>query len=77
MQAYKCACILRDLINPYLLRRMKSDVATQLPKKCEQVLFCKLTKIQRKDYETFLSSNEVQSIMEGKRHVLSGTILIK
>jgi DNA excision repair protein ERCC-6 len=35
--AYKCAVILRDLIAPYLLRRRKVDVNTQLPKKKEQV----------------------------------------
>ena len=37
--AYKCACVLRDTINPYLLRRMKSDVgeALALPSKSEQV----------------------------------------
>ena len=46
--AYKCACILRDLISPYLLRRVKADVAQDLPKKDEQVLFCKLSEYQRK-----------------------------
>lgn len=37
--AYKCACVLRDTINPYLLRRMKSDVRhnLSLPDKNEQV----------------------------------------
>lgn len=37
--AFKCAVILRDAINPYMLRRMKKDVemAIQLPEKVEQV----------------------------------------
>lgn len=37
--AYKCACVLRDTINPYLLRRMKADVKANLclPDKSEQV----------------------------------------
>lgn len=35
--AYKCACVLRDTINPYLLRRMKADVKIDLPSKNEQV----------------------------------------
>ncbi|XP_010145433.1 PREDICTED: DNA excision repair protein ERCC-6-like, partial [Eurypyga helias] len=36
--AYKCACVLRDTINPYLLRRMKADVKMNLslPDKNEQ-----------------------------------------
>jgi DNA excision repair protein ERCC-6 len=35
--AYKCAVVLRDLIAPYLLRRLKADVNHFLPKKTEQV----------------------------------------
>ncbi|KAM9284852.1 DNA excision repair protein ERCC-6 isoform 2-T2 [Morus bassanus] len=37
--AYKCACVLRDAINPYLLRRMKADVKMNisLPDKNEQI----------------------------------------
>ncbi len=41
--AYECAKTLRDIISPYLLRRLKKDVSAQLPKKTEQVLFCKLS----------------------------------
>ncbi|KAF9346573.1 hypothetical protein BGX26_001895 [Mortierella sp. AD094] len=75
--AYKCACVLRDLINPYLLRRMKVDVASDMPKKSEQVLFCKLTPSQRVAYEDFLKSNELTSIMDGKRHALYGIDLVR
>ncbi|KAF9950357.1 hypothetical protein BGZ72_007978 [Mortierella alpina] len=75
--AYKCAVVLRDLINPYLLRRMKVDVATDMPKKSEQVLFCKLTPPQRAAYEDFIKSNELSSIMEGKRHALFGIDLVR
>ena len=37
--AYKCASVLRDTINPYLLRRLKKDVnmSLELPTKNEQV----------------------------------------
>lgn len=70
--AYRCATVLRDLITPYLLRRLKVNVASQLPKKTEQVLFCSLTPTQRKAYERYLKSGEVRAILSGKRHVLSG-----
>ncbi|KXS20289.1 hypothetical protein M427DRAFT_52512 [Gonapodya prolifera JEL478] len=70
--AYRCATVLRDLITPYLLRRMKADVAHQLPGKSEQVLFCRLSAEQRKVYEGFLSGKEVEAILGGKRHVLFG-----
>ncbi|KAK3847883.1 MAG: hypothetical protein J3R72DRAFT_470620 [Linnemannia gamsii] len=75
--AYKCAVVLRDLINPYLLRRMKVDVASDMPKKSEQVLFCKLTPPQRQAYEHFLKSGELDSIMDGKRHALFGIDIVR
>ncbi|KAF8427830.1 hypothetical protein EV426DRAFT_588482 [Tirmania nivea] len=74
---YQCACVLRDLVSPYLLRRLKVDVAADLPKKVEQVLFCKLTKVQRDLYEEFLKSNELKSIMDGKRQVLYGIDILR
>ena len=64
--AYKCAVVLRDLISPYMLRRLKSDVAQDLPKKNEMVLFVKLTKIQQELYESFLQSEDLESILKGK-----------
>jgi DNA excision repair protein ERCC-6 len=70
--AYRCAVALRDLITPYLLRRMKKDVLSDLPSKTEQVLFCQLTDVQRQAYLEYLKSEEVQSILDGKRDVLAG-----
>ncbi|KAL0084706.1 SNF2 family N-terminal domain-containing protein [Phycomyces blakesleeanus] len=75
--AYKCACMLRDLINPYLLRRMKVDVAQDLPKKSEQVLFCKLTKPQRQSYVQFIHSDDMDSILEHRRQVLYGIDIVR
>ncbi|KAI8098665.1 SNF2 family N-terminal domain-containing protein [Halteromyces radiatus] len=75
--AYKCACMLRDLINPYLLRRMKVDVATDLPKKSEQVLFCKLTPSQRQAYLQFIHSKDMDSILERRRQVLYGIDIVR
>ncbi|KAJ3040529.1 hypothetical protein HK097_002544, partial [Rhizophlyctis rosea] len=75
--AYKCACVLRDLISPYLLRRLKVDVAADLPKKNEQVLFCRLTGVQRELYKKFLKGGEVKSILEGTRHALYGIDILR
>lgn len=74
---YKCAVVLRDLISPYLLRRVKADVAKDLPQKNEMVLFCKLTKFQMTLYEKFLSSEEMTSVLNGKRHVLFGVDFLR
>ncbi|XP_029305529.1 DNA excision repair protein ERCC-6 isoform X2 [Cottoperca gobio] len=77
--AFKCACVLRDTINPYLLRRMKADVKANLslPDKNEQVLFCRLTDDQREVYQSFLDSKEVYQILNGDMQVFSGLIALR
>jgi DNA excision repair protein ERCC-6 len=57
--------VLRDLISPYLLRRRKADVATQLPKKTETVLFCSLTERQRDFYRFVVGAAGVRSCCLG------------
>ncbi|KAI0461960.1 hypothetical protein LJB42_004565 [Komagataella kurtzmanii] len=74
---YKCAVTLKDLISPYLLRRVKADVAKDLPKKSEMVLFCKLTAPQHALYEKFLRSDELSRILQGKRQVLYGIDILR
>ncbi|KAI9683093.1 MAG: hypothetical protein M1829_005884 [Trizodia sp. TS-e1964] len=75
--ATKCAEALKDTISPYLLQRRKVDVAADLPKKSEQVLFCKLTKAQRDIYEDFLNSNEMKRIQSGNMNALKGIDMLK
>ncbi|KAK0312225.1 DNA repair protein rhp26 [Friedmanniomyces endolithicus] len=75
--AMKCAETLKDTISPYLLQRFKVDVAADLPKKSERVLFCKLTKLQRDAYEWFLASEDMRSILSGKRQALYGVDILR
>ncbi len=75
--AYRCAVVLRDLIMPYMLRRMKSDVDAQLTKKTEHVLFCSLTDDQRAAYRAFLASSEVEQIFNGNRNSLYGIDILR
>ena len=65
--AYRCALVLKDLINPYLLRRQKKDIeeVSRMPGKTEQVLFCRLSTRQRELYEAYLRSDEVTNILRG------------
>ncbi|KAF4319088.1 hypothetical protein G195_007590 [Phytophthora kernoviae 00238/432] len=71
LMAYKCALALKDLIQPFLLRRTKQEVLTNgdssmgalLPGKQEQILFCRLTKRQRALYKRFLASPEIASVL--------------
>lgn len=75
--AMKCAETLKDAISPYLLQRFKIDVAADLPKKSERVLFCKLTKLQLDNYQSFLNSEEMRSILDGKRQALYGVDILR
>ncbi|MCF8238395.1 MAG: DEAD/DEAH box helicase [Saprospiraceae bacterium] len=42
---------LRQLVRPYLLRRRKDEVATDLPPLTEQVIFCEMDEAQARIYE--------------------------
>ncbi|KAK7936664.1 SNF2 family N-terminal domain-containing protein [Apiospora aurea] len=77
MTAERCAGILKDTISPYLLQRMKADVAADLPKKTELVLFCDLTKEQREAYQRFLDSGEINAIMSKKLQPLAGIDILR
>ncbi|KAG7163278.1 DNA excision repair protein ERCC-6-like [Homarus americanus] len=77
--AFKCASVLRDTINPFLLRRMKNDVRNHLnlPDKNEQVLFCGLTEDQRKVYRDYIEGDQVKWIMGGRMKVFVGLINLR
>ncbi|KAF5402100.1 DNA excision repair protein ERCC-6 [Paragonimus heterotremus] len=75
--AYRCACILRDLLTPFLLRRLKADVRIQLPSKSEQVLFCRLTNYQRQLYEEFTESQLCKDLLNGKGNVFSALTMLR
>uniref|UniRef100_A0A7S1KSJ4 DNA excision repair protein ERCC-6 n=1 Tax=Percolomonas cosmopolitus TaxID=63605 RepID=A0A7S1KSJ4_9EUKA len=75
--AYQCAVTLRDLISPYLLRRIKKDVNHDLPQKEEKVLFCKLTDEQVFHYRQYLNSQEVQDALSGAQKVFQPVIQLR
>ncbi|KFY08500.1 hypothetical protein V492_06174 [Pseudogymnoascus sp. VKM F-4246] len=77
LTATKCAETLKEAIGPYLIQRLKADVASDLPKKTEQVLFCKLTRPQREAYEEFLKSEEMTSILNRTRQSLYGIDILR
>ncbi len=71
---------LRQLINPFMLRRTKEQVATELPKKTEQVLYCTMDKEQQKLYDAYknkyrdylLNKIDEDGIGKSKMYVLEG-----
>ncbi|SPO03024.1 related to DNA repair helicase ERCC6 [Cephalotrichum gorgonifer] len=58
----RCSRTLRATVKPYMLRRVKADVADSLPPKSEQVLFCKLTLQQENIYQAALDSPQVKRV---------------
>jgi DNA excision repair protein ERCC-6 len=71
-RAYTAAVNLRDLIKPFLLRRLKKDVQANLPSKTEQIFFVKLTSIQERAYRDFLESGLCRSILDGSAEAFVG-----
>jgi SNF2 family DNA or RNA helicase len=51
-----------NLLPQFFLRRMKSLIAHQLPKKTDKVVFCALSDIQKDAYERFLESDWVELV---------------
>jgi hypothetical protein len=65
-KARKVATMLvNNLLPRMFLRRMKTLIAHQLPKKADNVVFCPLTETQREAYEAYLDSPVVQLIRDG------------
>ncbi|KAJ5266651.1 DNA excision repair protein ERCC-6-like 2 [Penicillium angulare] len=54
--------LVENLLPQFFLRRMKTLIADQLPKKSDRVVFCPLTWSQAEAYENFLDSDIVESI---------------
>jgi SNF2 family DNA or RNA helicase len=70
---------LQKRINPFILRRTKKQVATELPDKTEMVIYCEMGEEQRKVYNayelefyTFLNTRNEVDIPREALHILQG-----
>lgn len=67
---------LHVILRPYILRRLKSEVETQLPEKHEHVIYCQLSKRQRFLYDEFMSrSSTRQNLMTGGYMAVASTLM--
>lgn len=66
--------LVENLLPQFFLRRMKTLIADQLPKKSDRVVFCPLTETQAEAYENFLDSEVMWYIKNSteKCNCLSG-----
>lgn len=70
---------LQQKMHPFLLRRTKKQVATELPDKTEMVIFCEMGKEQRTIYDTYknefklyLQHTESDELLNQSMHILQG-----
>lgn len=56
---------LHSIMRPFVLRRLKKDVAKQLPGKYEHDVHCKLSRRQQLLYEEFMARSSTRCAMEG------------
>ena len=76
---------LQQLINPFLLRRTKEQVAKELPPKVESVLYCEMESEQRKVYDAYrnkyrdylLGKIEEDGLGKSRMYVLEGLMKLR
>lgn len=56
--------LVNNLLPNFFIRRVKSLIAHQLPKKSDQVVFCPLTETQAQAYNNFCDSEVIRTIYE-------------
>ncbi len=68
---------LHAIMRPFLLRRLKKDVAKQLPGKFEHIVACKLSKRQLFLYEEYMSRSSVKASLTGGNYLGMMNILMQ
>ncbi|CUG07318.1 SNF2 helicase, putative [Bodo saltans] len=67
---------LQALLRPFLLRRLKRDVESQLPSKTEKVILCRLSRRQQSVYDEFIQNAETRRrLQSGGNGGLFGVLL--
>ncbi|KAJ4988091.1 adenosinetriphosphatase [Stagonosporopsis vannaccii] len=68
-EAQKIVARLHEVLRPYLLRRLKSEVEKQMPGKYEHVVYCKLSKRQRHLYDGFMGRADTKQILSSGNYM--------
>lgn len=68
-EAQKVVSRLHEVLRPYLLRRLKSEVEKQMPGKYEHVVYCKLSKRQRQLYDGFMGRASTREILSSGNYM--------
>ncbi|PVU90476.1 hypothetical protein BB559_004613 [Furculomyces boomerangus] len=68
-QATRAVMQLHSVLRPYILRRLKSTVEAQMPKKTEHIVYCKLSTRQRYLYDDFISRSKTRETLSSNRYL--------
>lgn len=68
---------LHAVLRPFILRRLKADVAKQLPKKYEHVVTCRLSNRQRYLYEEFMSRSSTRASLASGNYLSMMNVLMQ
>ena len=75
---------LQKKIKPFILRRTKKQVATELPEKTEMLIYCEMNTEQRRIYDLyekevrdFISATDEDEIHNKSMHVLTGLMRLR
>ncbi len=76
---------LRKMISPFILRRTKEQVATELPPKTEDVIYCQMNHAQRAVYDEYknryrnylLNKIDEEGLNKSKMYVLEGLLKLR
>jgi helicase SWR1 len=60
---------LHEILRPFLLRRLKSQVEKQMPSKYEHVVYCRLSKRQRQLYDGFMSRADTKRTLSSGNYM--------
>jgi superfamily II DNA or RNA helicase len=76
---------LQKIINPFILRRTKEQVASELPSKTEDIIYCEMAAEQRKIYDAYkneyrnklLDKIDEEGLAKSKMYVLEGLLKLR
>jgi SNF2 family DNA or RNA helicase len=69
----KAQDLVQNILPSIFLRRMKTLIADQLPKKSDRIIFCQLTETQADAYRTFLESDRCEYIRTAREECDCGS----
>ncbi|KAF9762764.1 Protein CHROMATIN REMODELING 8 [Nosema granulosis] len=75
--AYKYSLVLKGLIDPFILRRMKQEIDLKLPSKSDKIYFCALTERQRILYQQTIESEYIGRVLNGEVSLFSGIDILR